>query len=253
MFNSINLGKYYPIESKIHSMNSTAKIISILLFLIMTFIINNIWLFIILLLFTMYLIKKTQVPVKLFINAIKNLRVLIIFLLIFNLLIFNFDIIITMIIILKIIIIIFITSILTFSTPPTEITYGLEKVFKPLKKIKVPVSSIALSLTLALRFIPSIIEQAEKILKSQASRGIDFKNSRINGKIMALSSMLIPMFILSFKRADDLADAMEVRLYNYSENRTNYRLNAWTRYDTKVVIIISIMLLLFIVSEVVFL
>jgi energy-coupling factor transport system permease protein len=141
------------------------------------------------------------------------------------------------------------TLILTYTTSSTEITYGLEKVFSPFKYMRIPVNKIALSISLALRFIPTIFEQSEKILKSQASRGIDFYHSGIREKVIAVSSMLFPMFILSFKRADNLADAMEVRLYDCNSKRTNYRMNKWTSLDDMMIVLHVGILIFFIIRR----
>ena len=142
------------------------------------------------------------------------------------------------------------TSILTLTTPPTEITYGLEKLFLPLKLIGIPVNKMALSISLALRFIPTIIDQGNKIIKSQASRGIDYYNSNLKGKILAIKSLIIPMFALSIKKADDLADSMEVRLYNVNSKRINFRQNKWHFYDTFLVLM-HLSLFILIMKEVV--
>ena len=142
----------------------------------------------------------------------------------------------TIITLLRLIYVLLYTSILTLTTPPTEITYGLEKLFLPLKLIGIPVNKMALSISLALRFIPTIIDQGNKIIKSQASRGIDYYNSNLKGKILAIKSLIIPMFALSIKKADDLADSMEVRLYNVNSKRINFRQNKWHFYDTFLVL-----------------
>jgi energy-coupling factor transport system permease protein len=159
------------------------------------------------------------------------------------------DIINTTIIILKIISLILISSLLTFTTKINSINKGIENVLSPLKILKMPVFETALIISLTIRFIPTILTQAEKILKSQASRGVDFKNDSLKGKIVALSSMLIPMFILSFKRADDLANIMEVRLYGYTDKRTDYDVDKWHKKDTILIITSIFVLLLCIVGE----
>ena len=158
------------------------------------------------------------------------------------------DIITTTISMLRLISIVLYTSILTLTTSPTEITYGLEKFLSPLKIIKVPVNKIALSISLALRFIPTLIDQGNKILKSQASRGVDYYNSNIKDKFMAIKSMLIPMFVITLKKSDDLADTMAVRLYNVNEKRTNFRVNKWSFFDIYMVIIHVCILILIIIK-----
>ena len=108
---------------------------------------------------------------------------------------------------------------------------------------------MALSISLALRFIPTIIDQGNKIIKSQASRGIDYYNSNLQGKILAIKSLIIPIFVLSIKKADDLSDAMEVRLYNINDKRNNFRQNRWGLYDTFLVLM-HLALFILIVKEV---
>jgi energy-coupling factor transport system permease protein len=253
MYKDIAFGKYYEVSSFLHKINSTAKIISIIFLLISSLVINNIYLYILLHLFLIGLIIYSKIPMKMYYYSIKNVKYLIIFILIFNMLIRRIDITITLIIIFKITSLILISSLLTFTTKIKDINEGLENILSPLKKIKVPVNDIVLIISMAFRFIPTIFDQAHKILKSQACRGIDFKRGNLKEKITALSSMLIPMFILSYKRANAVAETMEVRFYDYTKNKTKYNQSKWQREDTIVVIISSFMLLLFIVSEVVFL
>lgn len=141
------------------------------------------------------------------------------------------------------------SCVLTLTTPPSELTYGLEKVLSPLKLFKVPVNKMALTLTLALRFIPSIMDTGNKILKSQASRGIDYYNSNIKGKVLALRSLIIPMFALTMKKADDLADIMAIRLYDVNQKRTNFRQNHWGFYDTFILLVHISLLILIVVRR----
>lgn len=121
---------------------------------------------------------------------------------------------------LRVVLMICITSLLTFSTMSTEINNGLSAVLSPLKLIKVPVGVISMMLSLTLRFIPTLLEETNKIMKAQASRGVDFSEGRLKDKIMQIISLLIPMFVISFKRAEDLANAMEARGYVIDGKRT---------------------------------
>ena len=146
----------------------------------------------------------------------------------------------------KIIAIIIASLILTLTTPPTEITYGLEKILYPFNKL-LKTKEIAISLMLALRFIPSITNQSERIIKAISVRGVDF-NKNIIEKVKNISILLVPIFTLSIKKADYISDIMNIRLYNYSENRTNYRMNEWQIKDT-IVLIISILLIVLIILE----
>lgn len=121
---------------------------------------------------------------------------------------------------LRIVNIIMLTSLLTFTTMTTDLNYGLEAVMKPLKWIKVPVDIITMMISLTLRYIPTLLEETDKIMKAQASRGVDFKESKFKEKVTQIISLLIPVFVISFKRSEDLANAMEVRGYVIGEPRT---------------------------------
>ncbi len=122
--------------------------------------------------------------------------------------------------IMRILILISLSSLLTLTTKPTDLNNGLEEVMKPLKKIKVPTEEISMMISIALRFIPTLLDEANKIMKAQASRGVDFQEGSLRQKITQIISLLIPMFIISFKRADDLANAMEARGYYPGKTRT---------------------------------
>jgi energy-coupling factor transport system permease protein len=125
-----------------------------------------------------------------------------------------------------------ITTVLTASTKPLDLTYGLESLFSPLKVIRFPAHEIAMTISIALRFIPTLLEETEKIMKAQASRGVDLNEGKLNEKITAIVSLIIPLFISSFQRSEDLANAMEARGYNPSGKRTRYRLLKWENHDT---------------------
>lgn len=236
MLNSISIGKFYNIKSAIHNMNPTSKIICTLVFLASTLLASTPQILGILALLMLFIIILSRIPIKLFINQVFSLRYLIIFLIAIyyftgqplNELISLIS---------KLILIVMYTAILTLTTKPTEITTGLEEFLAPLTIIKIPIASMALMISLALRFIPTILEQARRILKSLAARGIDYYNSGFKTKIKAINILLIPMFILSFKRADQLADAMDVRLYNYDKKRTNYNAKNWGITDYVIIVL----------------
>ena len=116
--------------------------------------------------------------------------------------------------------VIILTSLLTFTTMTTDLNYGIEALLKPLKIVKVPVDMIAMMLSLTLRYIPTLLIETEKIMKAQASRGVDFKESTFKEKISQVISLLIPVFVISFKRSEDLGNAMEVRGYVIGQKRT---------------------------------
>lgn len=135
-------------------------------------------------------------------------------------------------IVLRLILIVSFSSLLTFTTKPTDLTLAIERVLRPLKVIKVPVSEIAIMISIALRFIPTLLEETQKILKAQTSRGADFSEGNIKEKIVQIISLLVPMFIISFKRAEELAYAMEARGFVPGQKRTSYRVLKWRMVDT---------------------
>ena len=243
MFNKYSIGNYYLKDSVIHKLNPLFKIISLILSIISTLIANNLIDFLIIFIFILSIIYLSKIELKIYLKNIYTLRIFIIFIIIINL-IFGLNLIETLYMVLKIIYLVILSAILTLTTPPTEITYGLEKVLRIFNKI-LPVNSIALTITLALRFIPMITMQAERIIKASSLRGIDF-NDGIKSKISAISNMIIPMIYLSLKKADDLADIMEVRLYNYGISRTNYRLNKWKIKDS-ILLVLNIVVLIMVI------
>ncbi|MGF2716298.1 energy-coupling factor transporter transmembrane component T family protein [Bacillus cereus] len=133
-------------------------------------------------------------------------------------------------------VIILMTTLLTLTTTPIEITDGLETLLKPLKRMKVPVHEIALMMSISLRFIPTLMDETSKIMKAQASRGIDFAGGPIKDRMKAIISLLVPLFISAFKRAEDLAIAMEARGYQSGEGRTKFRQLRWKISDTVTIV-----------------
>jgi energy-coupling factor transport system permease protein len=136
------------------------------------------------------------------------------------------------------------TSLLTLTTTPIEITDGLESLLHPLKKIRFPVHEMALMLSISLRFIPTLMQETDKIMKAQIARGVEFGSGPIKDRIKAVVPLLIPLFVSSFKRAEELAIAMEARGYKGGEGRTKYRLLDWKAADTLILLILLVLTLL---------
>ncbi|MEG2028604.1 MAG: energy-coupling factor transporter transmembrane protein EcfT [Bacilli bacterium] len=244
-----NIGKYYKIKSDIHNLSPLSKIISILIFIFSLLITRNISIMVILITFEIIIILGTNIPIKNYLKSIYSLKILLMFLIFVNLLT-KTSLILTIVTVLKIIGIVIYTSILTLTTTPSEITKGLNSLFKPLKIFKIKTGKLSLSISLALRFIPVIINQANKILKSLAARGLDYSNSNFKNRIFAIKSIILPMFILSFKRADKLADVMELKLYNFDVKRTNYNQTDWNYLDN-LFLLIHVIILIISLKEVV--
>lgn len=169
----------------------------------------------------------------------------------YDVIIYDVSLIRALFIFLRIGVVIMITSLLTFTTMTTDLNYGLETLMTPLKLIKVPVDMITMMVSLTLRFIPTLLIETDKIMKAQASRGVDFKESKFKEKVNQIISLLVPVFVISFKRSEDLANAMEVRGYVIGQKRT--RIDTYkTAMKDYVTLILSFMILIFVVYMVFF-
>ena len=252
--NNITLGKYIPYNSFIHRLDPRFKIFAMIILMVSIFlnfssIATNFAVYVILLLFVFILMKIAHIKVLSLFKQLRMMWFMILFLLIINILvpgdanlgfiiitssfkiyfsaIFN-----TLYIVLRLIIMLGISMILTSTTTPLQLTGSLEWYMSPLKIFRFPVHEIAMTISLALRFIPTILEETDKIMKAQASRGVDFQRGKIKEKIRAIISLIIPLFISAFQRSEDLANAMEARGYNPQAKRTKYRINKWHFRDS---------------------
>ncbi|NLC33975.1 MAG: energy-coupling factor transporter transmembrane protein EcfT, partial [Erysipelothrix sp.] len=157
----------------------------------------------------------------------------------------------TLYIIVRLVLMISLTTILTVSTKPMDLTFGIEDLLAPFKIIKVPSHEIAMIISIALRFIPTLLDEANRIMKAQASRGVDFQEGSIKEKIGSILALIIPLFASSFQRAEELADAMEARGYNPGEKRTRYRVYTIDIQDIMMTLITALVLISFIVYRIV--
>lgn len=238
MIKDFTLGQFFPADSYIHKLDAACKIIFTFIYIIFVFIVDNFWGYGFLALFTFVIIKISKVPFRLILRGLKPVLIFMALTAVLNMfmtgetVIWSFGFLkitkegveygIKMV--LRIAFLVTGTSILTFTTSPVALTDGLEKLFKPLGVFHFPYHEIAMMMTIALRFIPTLLEETDKIMKAQTSRGADFETGNLITRAKALIPLLIPLFINSFKRADELATAMESRCYNGGVNRT--RMNA---------------------------
>jgi len=245
MFNEYKIDNYQSVESDIHNLNPVYKVISLFVVIISIFMISSLHDFMFCFLILLFILNLSNIPYKIYLKNVWNLRVLIIFIILINL-IFRVSFYTTFITVFQIIMVVSYTTMITYTTAPMEIAYGLEKSLSFLNVLHIPVNKLSLSLTLVLRFIPNIYEEAGRILKSQSTRGIDYYNSNLKGKLKALSSMMTPMFISSLKKSDDVADMMSIRLYGYAKSRTNYQMHKWTIIDS-LMLVINLLILIAII------
>lgn len=245
MLKDITIGQYYPVESRVHKLDPRIKIISMLLFIISLFFVDSYTPFLFVIIYLAVVIKISKVPFHLIIKGIKPLKWILIITFIINLIFIPGKIIFSLGIIniteeglktalmmaIRLVFLVMGTSMLTLTTSPIELTDGIENLLKPLAKIGIPAHEIAMMMTIALRFIPTLIEETDKIMKAQMARGADFESGNIINRAKNLVPLLIPLFINSFRRADELATAMEARCYRGGNGRTKFRQLKITSFD----------------------
>ncbi len=233
---SIAFGQYYPAESLLHRLDPRMKIIITLLYIVCTFLCKNIFSFGMLLLSAILLIVVGKVPLRLIFKSLRSIVVIIIFTSLLNVfwtkgdaLLFQWRFISiyeeglynAAFMTVRIVALIIGTSmLLTYTTTPVALTDAIEDLLSPLKKLHVPVHEFAMMMTIALRFIPTLIEETDKIMTAQKARGADFSSGGLVQRAKALIPILIPLFVSAFNRASELATAMECRCYHGGEGRT---------------------------------
>lgn len=249
---NIALGRYMPLNSLIHRMDPRAKIFSMLIMLTAIFIPSGFMGYGILAVVIIGVVLMSKLKMNFLIRAMKPMMFMLTFLMVINIFViktgylvvdvFGFKIYSdaifqTLYISVRLMLMIMITTILTATTKPLDLTLGIEDLLAPFKRFKVPAHEIAMMISIALRFIPTLIEETDRIMKAQASRGVDLQEGKFKEKIMAILSLIVPLFVSSFQRAEDLADAMEARGYIPQARRTRYKQLKRTPKD--VVLIIS--------------
>ena len=205
MISDITIGQYYSGTSVIHRMDARMKFVLTMALIVILFVCRNFYSLALGFVFVVAALLLSRVPMKMMWRSIKPLVILMIFTTV------------------RIILLVVVSSLLTYTTTPTMLTDGLERLLSPLKVIKVPVHTLAMIMTLALRFIPVLIEEIERIMNAQKARGADLETGGLIKRAKALIPILIPLFISSFRRAYELAFAMECRCYTGGEGRTRMK------------------------------
>ncbi|MDC3414610.1 energy-coupling factor transporter transmembrane component T family protein [Terrihalobacillus insolitus] len=238
MNNAFIVGQYVPGESMIHRLDPRLKMVIIFLFVIVVFLANSVWSYGLLTIFTVLTTLSTRIPLSYIAKGLTPVWLLIVFTFILQLVVTKEGAVLFQIISypiysggvaqgaaisLRFFLLILVTSLLTLTTTPLEITDAIESLLHPLKRIKFPVHELALMMSISLRFIPTLMQETEKISKAQASRGVDFKSGPIKNRIQAIIPLLVPLFVSAFKRAEELAMAMEARGYQGGDGRTKLR------------------------------
>jgi energy-coupling factor transport system permease protein len=256
MLEKMIFGRYVPTNSVMHKMDPRAKLLLVFFFVCVVFLANNFWTYAVLAFFTIGIIALSNIPFRFLIGGLKPVFLLIIFTFVLHILftkegillyklgwleIYKGGLIQGLYISLRFTFLILITSILTLTTTPISITDGMEELLHPLKKWKVPVHELALMMSIALRFIPTLMEETDKIMKAQMARGIDFSTGPFKERIKAVVPLLVPLFVSAFKRAEELATAMEARGYQGGEGRTKYRQLSWGVADSLLMVALVIL------------
>ncbi len=254
MIRDITIGQYYPADSFIHRLDPRAKIILTVMFVVLIFLCKNFLSLALMLVLLAAVILASKVPVKMFLKSIKPILPIIIFTAVLNIfyvsggtLLASFwifkittkGLLTALFMSVRIITLIMASSILTYTTTPTMLTDGIERLLSPLTVFHIQVHTLAMMMTLALRFIPTLIEEIERIMNAQKARGADLESGNLIQRSKALVPILIPLFISAFRRAYDLAFAMECRCYHGGEGRTRMKKMKFTGRDFAAFIIIS--------------
>ena len=251
------LGKYVNNNTFIHKLDPRGKFIMLILLMIVVFLINpsiknynivgwfgyGLFLFIILILY-----KVAKLKFKMIFNSLKPMWFMLIFLFVVNIFVYKEGILLlpkwwifeihldailqTLKIFLRLLLLIMLSTLFTATTKPLDITIAIDDLFAWLKVFRVNVSILSMTISLALRFIPTILDETYKIMKAQSSRGVDFKNGKLKEKIVAITSLIIPLFISAISRSDELANALTARNYNPLATRSKYRKLKWQVKDT---------------------
>ena len=253
MLRDITLGQYYQTESIIHKLDPRVKLGATLLYIISLFICENIWGYLLAACALALVIKISKVPFKFIVKGMKTILFLLCITVVFNLFLTPGEVLfslwkltitkegirIAIFMAIRLTFLILGSSIMTLTTTPNNLTDGMESLMRPLKIFKVPVHEVAMMMSIALRFIPILLAETDKIMKAQIARGADFESGNIIKRAKALVPLLVPLFISAFRRANDLAMAMEARCYRGGEGRTKMKPLIYQRCDLSLMDVFS--------------
>ncbi|MGN0794414.1 MAG: energy-coupling factor transporter transmembrane component T family protein [Aristaeellaceae bacterium] len=246
MMKNITLGQYYPVDSWVHRLDPRTKLLLTIAMIVAVFMVHSLVGYAIILGFVYLCARMSRIPFRMIIKGVKALRFILILTFLMNLF---FSAGTTMLIewgflrisleglsqavhySLRLIFLVMGTSLMTLTTSPIALSDGIEMLLSPLKKLHFPAHELAMMMSIALRFIPTLMEEADKIMKAQMARGADFETGNLLSRAKAMVPLLVPLFVSAFRRAGDLAMAMESRCYHGGENRTRLRVLKITRND----------------------
>ncbi len=245
MLRDITLGQYYQTESVIHKLDPRVKLTATICFIISLFVVKS-WIgYLLAAVFLITMIKLSRVPFKFMVKGMKAIVFILLITVVFNLFLTPGETLVSVwklritregvqiavMMAVRLSFLIVGSSVMTLTTTPNSLTDGMEKMMRPLKLFKVPVHEVAMMMSIALRFIPILLEETDKIMKAQIARGADFESGNLVKKAKAMVPLLVPLFISAFRRANDLAMAMEARCYRGGDNRTKMKPLQYKRRD----------------------
>ena len=245
MLGDITIGQYYPGDSVLHKMDPRTKILAILVYMVSLFIVNNFYGLLGMMAISILVVAVSKVPVKYFFRGLKMIIFIVLLTVALQMFMTPGDVVwqwsflkitkegIKQAVFMgtRLVLLISITSILTLTTTPIALTDGIERLLKPFQRFGVPAHELAMMMSIALRFIPTLVEETDKIMKAQAARGASFDTGNLIEKVKALVPLLVPLFLSAFQRADELAIAMEARCYHGGTNRTRLKALQYTEKD----------------------
>jgi len=264
MIRDITIGQYYPGYSVVHKLDTRLKLILVLAFMVSVFLVSDFIGYAFVFIFLMTIISISKVPLRFILRGLKPIFIIIAITFFLNLFMTSGDVVVELgalsitrqgiytacYMALRIIFLILGASLLTFTTKPVKLTDGIESLLKPGKRFGVPAHELAMMMTIALRFIPTLLEETDKIMKAQQARGADFETGSIFRRAKALIPIFIPLIVGAFRMAADLAMAMEARCYRGGEGRTKLHVFAWKRRDTLAVIIFCVFVALILLERI---
>ena len=257
MLKDITLGQYFPGNSVVHKMDPRTKLLFLVVYIVALFLASGWISYGVMFLFLAMTIAISRIPLKSIVSGMKPLVLILVFTGVLNLFFTGGDkvllhwwvitvtlegVVRAVFMVLRILMLITCTFLLTYTTSPIALTDGLESLLSPLKKLRLPVHELSMMMCIALRFIPTLIEETDKIMSAQKARGADFESGNLLQRVKALVPILVPLFISSFRRADELATAMECRCYHGGDGRTKMKLLRFKRRDY-LAFLVAVMLL----------
>ncbi|HJV47063.1 MAG TPA: energy-coupling factor transporter transmembrane component T [Bacillota bacterium] len=258
---NIPIGQYVPGTSFVHRLDPRSKLLFILYFIILVFMADEKWTYGIVVLFSLLAIFTSRISLAYLLNGLKPIWWVVVFTVIIHLTttqggdvvftwkwltVYREGLNMAILTTIRLVLLVIIASLLTLTTSPLDLTDGIEKLFQPFTRFGFPAHELAMMMSIALRFIPTLLEETEKIMKAQISRGADFETGNIVKKVKSMIPLLIPLFISAFRRAEELALAMESRGYRGAEGRTKLRELSWSRADGILLILAILLAVIFI-------